>query len=196
MSAGDPGARNVQARAFLYVDAPTPVRAWSGAGPYRLPADAVDLTGGRYLGVGMLRNWPAIEGLINGTAQSITFELSGVDARAVKLTDESAPDVEGCDAWLGVQFCGPRYARRDVWWLAALRVDQVGTREVALDGLGAVAVERSVSVTLGSAHTSRRRSQPVYWDHATRQRLFPGDMGMSLVARYGPSATRPWPPKH
>lgn len=196
MSASEEGRRKVQARAFLYIDAAKPVRAWTGRGGYKLPADGVEPTGGRYLGVGFMRDWPMIEALINGTADSVTFMLSGVDARTIELTEAAAPEVEGRRAFLGVMFCGPRYARRPVRWLKALRVDMVGTQESALSGEGGVATEAGVSLTLGSAHTSRRRSQPIHWDHATRQRLFPGDMGMAMVGRYGPGITRAWPPKN
>lgn len=196
----DLARRRVQARAFLFIDAAVPVRAWTGVGGYRLPPDAVDTEGGRYLGVGWMRDWPVLESLLNGAADSVTFTLSGVDARTLALVDAAAGDVEGRRAWLGVQFCGPRYARRPVRWIKALRVDQAGAREAGLQGAGpqgsgGVAVESAVTLTLGSAHTSRRRAQPVYWDHASRQRLFSGDMGMALVGRYGPGATRAWPPK-
>lgn len=176
--------------------ATTPVaRAWSGVGGFALPPDSRDPTGGRYLGVGWLRNWPELESLINGVSEEVSLILSGVDPRTIDLVD-AVEGVEGVRADLGVMFFGPRWKRGPVRWMRRMRVDMVSYDEKATEGFeSAVGVEASVTLTLGSALTSRRRTRPNYWDHATRQRLHPGDMGFSRVGGYGPDATRPWPPK-
>lgn len=188
--------RRVRAAVFLRIDTNPVARAWSGVGGFTLPADAVETEGGRYLGVGWMRNLPAMEVMLNGTAESVTFNLSGVDERTVTLVDQQA-DVRGVRASMGLMFYGPRWQRTPVRWMRRWRVDMVSTREIGLsseDG-GAFALEMGVSVTLGSARTDRRVSQPSAWTHAEQTRLFPGDLGCALVSSLGPDATRPWPPK-
>lgn len=188
--------RRVAAAVFLRIATDPVARCWSGVGGFRLPADAVETEGGRYLGCGWMKNLPALEILLNGAAESVTFSLSGVDDRTVALVD-GVDDVRGVRANLGLMFYGPRYQRRPVRWFRRFRVDMVGTRELGLSPAegGADAMEFGVSLTLGSARTSRRRGRPATWTHAAQQRLHPGDNGMALVARLGGDATRPWPPK-
>lgn len=189
------GRRHVRPSLFLRIAKATPIRAWSGVGGCVLPADTIETTGGRYLGVGWLRNIPVMEALINGAAESVTFTLSGVDARTVDLVD-GAEDLRGVRANLGLMFMGPRHQRTPVYWWRRYRVDMVGTRETALPREdGGAAVEYSVSLTLGSARTSRRVSQPSTWTHAEQSRLHPGDLACAGVSRLTADATRPWPPK-
>lgn len=191
------GRRRVAAAIFLMIATqPKVTRAWSGVGGFTLPPDAVDAEGGRYLGLGWMQNMPAIEVLLNGAAESVTFALSGVDARTIELVDAST-GVRGVSAHLGVMFYGPRNQRRPVHWFRRWRVDMVGVREAAVTGetLDAEALSMSVSLTLGSARTSRRVGQPALWTHAEQQRLHPGDNGMAMVSRLTGDATRPHPPK-
>lgn len=189
------GRRHVRPALFLRIAADPVIRAWSGIGGCVLPPDPIETEGGRYLGVGWLRNIPVMEALINGAAESVTFTLSGVDPRTLELVD-GAEDLRGVRANLGLMFMGPRYQRGAVRWWRRYRVDMVGTREVALPPTeGGPAVEFSVSLTLGSARTSRRLSQPSTWTHAEQSRLHPGDLGCANVSRLTADATRPWPPK-
>lgn len=190
------GRRRVAAAVFLRIGTDPVARAWSGVGGFTLPPDAVETEGGRYLGCGWMQNLPAIEVLLNGAAESVTFNVSGVDDRTVALVD-GANGVRGVPAHLGVMFYGPRWKRTPVQWFRRWRVDMVGSREIAVssDGMDAEAVSMSVSLTLGSERTSRRVGQPALWTHAEQQRLHPGDNSMSLVGRLSADATRPWPPK-
>ena len=190
------GRRRVSAAVFLRIGTNPVARAWSGVGGFTLPPDAVETEGGRYLGCGWMQNLPAIEVLLNGAAESVTFNVSGVDDRTVALVDD-AHGVRGVPAHLGVMFYGPRWTRTPVQWFRRWRVDMVGSREIAVssDGMDAEAVSMSVSLTLGSERTSRRVGQPALWTHAEQQRLHPGDNSLSLVGRLGADATRPWPPK-
>lgn len=189
------GRRRVRAAVFLRIATNPVARAWSGVGGFALPADAVETDGGRYLGVGWMQNLPALEVLLNGAAESVTFTLSGVDDRTVALVD-ATDGVRGVAAHLGVMFYGPRWTRTPVQWFRRWRVDMVGTREIAVtsDDMDAEALSMSASVTLGSSRTSRRVGQPALWTHAEQNRLHPGDNSLSLVGRMTADATRPWPP--
>jgi hypothetical protein len=190
------GRRRVAAAVFLRIGSDPVARAWSGVGGFTLPADAVETEGGRYLGCGWMQNLPALEVLLNGAAESVTFGLSNVDDRTVELVDREG-GIRGVPAHLGVMFYGPRWRRAPVQWFRRWRVDMVGSREIAVssDGMDAEAVSMSVSLTLGSERTSRRVGQPALWTHAEQQRLHPGDNSMSLIGRLSADATRPWPPK-
>jgi hypothetical protein len=189
------GRRHVRPALFLRIATDPVTRAWSGVGGYAVAADAVETEGGRYLGVGWLRNIPVMEALLNGAAESVTFTLSGVDGRILDLVD-GVQDLRGVRANLGLMFFGGRYQRGPIYWWRRYRVDMVGSREVALPiNDGGSAVEASVSLTLGSARTSRRLSQPSTWTHVEQQRLHPGDLGCANVSRLTADATRPWPPK-
>lgn len=189
------GRRRVRPAVFLRIASDPVTRAWSGVGGFDVPADPVETEGGRYLGVGWLRNIPVMEALINGAAESVTFTLSGVDARTLELVDATT-DLRGVRANVGLMFFGPRFERTAIRWWRRYRVDMVASRETARSLLdGGAAVESSVSLTLGSARTSRRRSQPSTWTHVEQQRLHPGDLGCAGVSRLTTDATRPWPPK-
>lgn len=189
------GRRHVRPALFLRIASDPPARAWSGIGGHVLPPDAVETEGGRYLGVGWLRNIPVMEALINGAAESVTFTLSGVDQRTLDLLD-GVEDLRGVRANLGLMFFAPGYTRQPVRWWRRYRVDMIGSRETALPVVeSGAAVESSLSLTLGSARTSRRVSQPSTWTHAEQSRLHPGDLGCALVSRLTQDATRPWPPK-
>lgn len=189
------GRRHVRPALFLRIASDPVVRAWSGVGGHVVAPDAVEIEGGRYLGVGWLRNIPVMDALINGAAESVTFTLSGVDARILELVD-GVEDLRGVRANLGLMFHGVRFQRGQLWWFRRYRVDMVGSREVALPPTaGGAAVEMSVSLTLGSARTSRRLSQPSTWTHVEQTRLHPGDLGCANVGRLTADATRPWPPR-
>lgn len=188
--------RSVRAAVFLRIATDPVARAWSGVGGFTLPPDTVETEGGRYLGCGWMKNLPALDVLLNGAAESVTFTLSGVDERTIRLVDQ-AEGARGVPAQLGVMFYGPGWTRQPVRWFRRWRVDMVGSREVAVasDALASTAVEMSVSLTLGSTRTGRRVGQPSLWTHAEQQRLHPGDNGMALVGRLSADATRPHPPK-
>lgn len=189
-------ARRVAAAVFLRIETNPVARAWSGVGGFSLPPDAIETEGGRYLGCGWMQDLPSLEVLLNGTAESITIMLSGVDERTIALVD-NARGVRGVRANLGIMFYGPRWKRMPVHWIRRWRVDMVSSREQAVQGndIDSIAVNYSVSLTLGSARTSRRIGQPSYWTHTEQTRLHPGDNGMALVSRLTGDATRIHPPK-
>lgn len=189
------GRRHVRPAIFLRLATDPVTRAWSGLGGFVLPPDAVETEGGRYLGVGWLQNIPAMDALINGAAESVVFSLSGVDQRTMDLVDV-VDDLRGIRAHLGLMFHAPGYRRGPVRWFRRYRIDMVGSREDALPVTESPsAVQTTVSLTLGSARTNRRVSQPSSWTHAEQTWLFPGDLGCALVSRLSGDATRPWPPK-
>ena len=64
----------------IRIDAVPAARLWSGVGDLTVPADIVESEPATYLGAGALLNAPDFQQLINGTAERLEVQVSGVTA--------------------------------------------------------------------------------------------------------------------
>jgi hypothetical protein len=180
---------------FLRLDSSPATRAWSGIGRRYLPADAVESDpSAPYLGAGFLRNVPEMEALFMGESTTLSFELSGVDAKAVALVDEAAGDIEGVRAHFGFAFLDSRWAlSTEVYWDFDGEVDTVDWS----DDPGGEGVTRTRGVTLNLVGGwSDRRFRLLQMWTPTDQRLRDAtDTAFDQIPNLEAGATADWPLK-
>ena len=162
------------------------VRAWSGVGPFALPPDAADPTGGVYEGLGPLAGLPVLSKLANGQADRVEFSLAGVDEESVRLVNEAVDEVKGAAIRVGVAELDDAWQPVGgvVWW-ARLRADVIS--------VGRTPEARRVSISAGDAFTGRRRPTPVTYTPVTQRRRSPTDAFCDRVPSYNAGHTVRWP---
>jgi hypothetical protein len=178
----------VRLGAFLFVESDPPLRLTTGFGDRRLAADAIDTTGGVYLGTGELIGMPAINQLLNGVAQRIELTLSGkyVTSEVVEGVELEAGSVRDAAAHLGFVAYDQDWAPLfDVLWLIELTVDVVKTMESATSG--------SVTLSASSEHMNRRRPRAAFYTGPDQRRLHADDAGCDRVVLYSANTTVRWP---
>jgi hypothetical protein len=169
----------------------TPVRLWSGFGDMEIPADLVETSGPAiYNGTGALANLPLVGQLINGAAERLTFTLSGVDAQASALADAEAASVRFRAVRLGIMILGADLQPLSgVAWLWSGTADTpVIERE---NGPGGAV--RTISLSVGSVFTGRRRPPLGYYTDPDQKRRSPTDRFCERVSLYAEDTVRQWP---
>ena len=176
---------------FLRVGSATPLRVWSGVGDYPVAADAVETIASTYLGLGALAGLPALSGLINGVAERVEFTLSGISAQALSMADDESVDIRGSQANIGLTFLGADWQPiGGMGWLWQGQADVVRpSRRASADGQ----VTRSVSLSVGSAFTGRRRAALSYWSNNDQQMRSPTDRFCERTPLYAPANVKVWP---
>ena len=164
---------------------PSPLRMWSGAGEFDLPIDAVETTGGVYLGIGRLIDVPSFGLLLNGKMERITLSLSGVDGVALGLADEDAHTVKGAVANVAVVALGDDLQpATPAIWVRDGTVDQMPI------SLGRT---NSIGLSLGSLSTDRRRPPLGYYTPVDQRARSSTDAFCDLVPTYTADSTVRWP---
>lgn len=87
---------------FLRVDTDPALHLWFGINDIPANFDSIDPTGTVYLGGGRLIGVPTLEVLVNGTADSVEFTLSGLDPTTSAKMLDSLPPVRGADVQMGL----------------------------------------------------------------------------------------------
>lgn len=191
------GAAQARVSVFLLVKATSGpwLRLWSGVGDYRMSANVIDSVGGTYTGVGELIGMPVLSQLINGLAERVEFTLSGVDARTLALVDEDADTVRSAPVHVAlVGFDDDLAAATSPVWIWEGEADTPRvSRESAAGGDGTFGIVRSVSLSVGSIFTGRRRPRHAYYTDADQRARSSDDAAMDRVAIYNQGTTRKWP---
>jgi hypothetical protein len=178
-------------RSILFRLAADPIsRLWSGYGPLDI-TDSLDPGGARYHGVGALLNVPALKLLINGTADRIEFQLSGVADETVRLAQEDVETIKDALVLIGEQgfdadwqVDGP-----PVWlWRGFADVLFIDSAD------GANGRERTIRLSVRSADTFRANPLPSYYTDADQRRRSPTDAICSHVAQISVGARRRFGP--
>lgn len=177
---------------LMHIATTEPVRAWTGIGPFEHPGDAVDVTGGTYLGLGEMQDIPALQQLVNGVASRIDLSLSGVDDRIVALADAEAAEVRSKVVTLGLQFFGADWQPLgDTLWIWDGEADVIRTDTVSNPDFSRT---RTVTMSVGSLTTGRRRPVLSHFTRAQQRRRSPDDAFCDRTALYSADSELPWPP--
>ncbi len=170
---------------------PSWIRLWTGVGNFEQPVDAVDTTGGTYLGLGILGGIPAMNQLINGIAERVEFTLSGVDELAINLADAEADTVRRADTYIGMQLFDEDYQRVDgVYWLWNGKADTPKTAsEMGQDGIEI----RTMSLSVGSPFVTRRRPGLSYFNGIDQRAISPTDAFCDRAVLYTQETSIRWP---
>lgn len=181
------------------------VRLWLGVGKIRPGINALDLVEGvEYRGFGELLDLPAFQQLCDGSAERVSFSVSGVPtsvfAEIAPLLSEQQEAIAGRTISVG-------YALLDYDWqpLGAIRWSWDGTADFlravrpVVDDAAAPEVW-TVTLSAGSAMTGRRRPGRAYWtqqDQGPRSlALNPGDPVDRFCERtplYSKDVRKTWP---
>jgi len=167
----------------------------SGYGKLLVPADSViGPSAAIALGGGELVNIPDYQQLINGTAERLDFEVSGVDATTIAFAIEEAASVRGARVDLGLMDCDENWVQiAPVEWEATFEARSLTvSRAVAT---GTTNPTRSISLSVASGDTTRARAHLAFFTDSDQRRRSPTDSIFDHVAginagvsrRFGPS---------
>lgn len=177
---------------LLRIACDPPMRAWSGIGDLPVPADAIDLSGATYTGVGEVLGLPNVRQLINGVAERLEFQLSGVDAETLRLVKEDAPSVKGATCRIGsVLFDEDWQLVGGVEWEWLGRADVI-TINSQPNGRGGR--QRSIALSVGSYDTGRSRAGLTFFTDAEQRRRSSDDAFFSHIAGMSAGVSRRFGP--
>ena len=167
------------------------VRVWSGAGDFPVPPDAIEPGGAVYKGAGTLTGFPAVGALINGTAERVTFSLSGVASDVMQMADSEAAEVRNKTVSIGLlPLDADLQPIGTVLWFRSYEADVLSI-DKSSDKDGKMV--RTVSLSVGSCFTARRRPLISNWTNADQQRRSPDDRFCERTPRYSQGTLVTWP---
>lgn len=179
---------------FFRLETDPIVRIWLGIGPIEPGINVLDSTGAVYQGAGELAPVPAMKQLINGAAQRVEFTASGVAGEILAIASGGdSEQVKGkrCSVGFAVmdgqwQLLGP------VKWVQTYTADFLGiSQDITEDPNNPVV--RTVSLSVGSLTTARRRPSYSYFTNQDQQARFPGDRFCERTPLYATGFQKAWP---
>jgi hypothetical protein len=173
-------------RLGIVMDDGQPFRMWLGVGDCRAGIDAEDEgeggAGAIYRGMGEMLNVPAFQQLINGTAERVSFTLSGVPPRAIELAAEESDEVKGAPLNVGLgAFDADWQLVAPPVWLKRFVVDFLS---VQMQQSGMDEAVHTISLSARSIFTGRRRPGLSFFTDDDQQARSPGDRFCEHVRRY------------
>ncbi len=178
--------------AYIFRIASDPVALfWSGFGDLFVPADIVIPADAIALGAGELINIPDFEQLINGTAERLDIQLSGVTDQTLALAIEESASVAGARVDVGRM-------DQDQYWQQAAPVEWEAAFEARSLSVGSqfsAGRVRTISLTIVSGDTTRSRANNAFFTDADQRRRSPTDAIFSHVAGISAGTTRRFGPK-
>lgn len=185
----DPTGSAPRAAVFLRVATDPIIAVWLGFGAIAVPANALDVAGQTYGGLGQLVGVPELQKLLNGVSDRAVFTLSGVPVAMLELADSEAADIEGAAVNVGIcQMDGDWQLDGPVLWLWAGRADVLITEE-RTDAEGNQFC--AVSLSVGTGSPGRARADFATWTDAQHQAAHPGDLILNHLPP--PEKTKKWP---
>lgn len=182
--------RLVRMSYLLYIDCTEPVRVWNGVGPKQVSGWGPDLTGGLYLGIGDIVDIPALSQLVNGVAGRVEFTLSGLNEALKDGAESDADAVRGAETSVGAIFL-------DADWQPLSTPITLWTGEADMlktdTQYGETAI-RTITLSVGSATTGRRRPQFSAYTRAQQRARSSDDASCDRVGLYTEDTTLAWPP--
>lgn len=175
----------------LRIASDPPARLWGGFGDLMIPADDIEGAPALYLGTDGLINAPDFQQLINGTADRLDFQLSGVSDATLPLVLEDAPSVKGAAVHLVRFEFDSDWHLIEVEYEAEFTADKLG---VSSEDQGFGRRQRGITLSVGRGDTNRNRSPMAFFtDQDQRRRSVADDIfdhvsGINLGTsrRFGP----------
>jgi hypothetical protein len=184
-------------QAILFrIDNPDPekiVRMWASVGDYQIGVDPIETeVNAKFHGIGQMIDVPVVNQLLNGVADRVDFTLSGAVVRPdiVNMVSIEAGEVEFQRCNLGIQVMGDDWQPiSEVGWLWEGEVGPVaGEKTASSEG-----AQHSISLSVGSVFTARRRPKIINFTDTHQQRFSPGDLFCNRTALYSIGSTIKWP---
>ncbi len=182
---------NHQLGIFLRVDTDPGLHIWFGVNDIPARFDSIDPNGTVYLGGGRLIGVPTLEVLVNGTADSVEFTLSGLDPASAAKALDSIPPVRGKEVQMGLttldQYFQPMSAIIPIWTGVA---SHPGERSPAVEMGQNPAVTLSLAVVSGEA--TRSRAARTLWSSPHQKAVSPTDLFCDGTARLARGVQPTW----
>ncbi len=177
---------------FLRVDTDPALHLWFGVNDIPAGFDSIDPDGTVYLGGGRLIGVPTLEVLVNGTADSVDFTVSGIDPSTGAKMLDSIPAVRGAALQMGLttldDYFQPMSAVLPIWTGTA---SHVGESSDAAQGENSPTLTISLSVVTGEA--TRSRPSRALWSDAMQKALSATDDFCKQVQRLARGVQPAWP---
>ncbi|TIX89185.1 hypothetical protein [Rhizobium sp. P44RR-XXIV] len=177
---------------FLRIDSDPALHIWFGMNDIPARFDSIDADGTVYMGGGRLLGVPELQVLVNGTADSVDFTLSGIDPAASARALDSLPPIRGAAVQMGIavldQYYQPLGPIIPIWKGTASHVSEVST---AVQGDETPSITLSLSVVTGSV--TRSRPSQAIWSDAMQKAISPTDDFCKQVQRLAAGLAPVWP---
>lgn len=177
---------------FLRVGTDPALHVWFGVHDIPANFDSIDPNGTVYLGGGVLIGVPTLEVLINGTADSVDFTLSGIDPVTGAKTLDALPPVRGAQVQIGIttldHYYQPMSAIVPIWSGVA---SHVGEASQVQPSDGSMSLMLSLSVVAGEG--TRSRPSRSLWSSAHQKAISPTDKFCDGTARLARGVQPVWP---
>ncbi|MGV1856957.1 hypothetical protein [Rhizobium rhizogenes] len=177
---------------FLRIDTDPALHIWFGVNDIPARFDSIDADGTVYMGGGRLIGVPTLEVLVNGTADSVEFTLSGIDPSTSAKALDSIPPLRGAAVQLGIatldQYYQPMGLIIPIWKGTASHVSEASD---AVPGDGSPSITLSLSVVTGSV--TRSRPSRSLWSDAMQKAISPTDDFCKQVQRLARGLAPVWP---
>ncbi|MBD9519277.1 hypothetical protein IB262_05135 [Ensifer sp. ENS02] len=177
---------------FLRIATNPALHMWFGVHDIQTGFDSIDPEGTVYLGGGVLQGVPTLEVLVNGTADSVEFSVSGIDpATGGKMLD-SLPPLRGAAVQLGLttldQYYQPMSKIIPIWTGTSSHVSE-SSPMVQADDSPSLALALSVV----SGETTRSRASRSLWSSPHQKAISPTDLFCDGTARLSRGVQPVWP---
>lgn len=181
-----------QLAVFMRLSTDPPLHLWMGTGDVPAGFDSLDDDETVYLGGGRLVGLPTLETLINGTADSVEFTISGVDpATGGKMLD-SMPAVRGSDVHMGLttldRYYQPMSAIIPIWKGSASHTSEASPTVTGKDN-----PTLSLSLAVVTGEPTRSRPSRALWSSAMQKAISPTDLFCDQTARVARGVQPAWP---
>lgn len=176
---------------FMRVATEPALHMWFGINDIPARIDSVDPDGTIYLGGGKLIGVPTLEILVNGTADSVEFTLSGLDPITGSKTLDSLPPVRGVEVQVGFttldQYYQPMSSIIPVWTGVASHTAEQSPARAAGEK-----ATLNLSLAVVSGEATRSRAARTFWSSAHQKAISPTDKFCDNTARIARGVQPTW----
>lgn len=183
-------ASSHQLAVFLRVGTDPALHLFFGVSEKVAGFDGIDPQGTVYIGCSLI-GIPTLEVLVNGTADSVEFTLSGIDTQTAAKTIDSIPAVRGAEVQLGVttidKYYQPMSAIIPLWQGVASHVgEQSSPVETGQNPT------TTLSLAVVSGESTRSRAARSLWSSPHQKAISPTDKFCDETARLARGVQPTW----
>ncbi|QXZ79670.1 hypothetical protein [Rhizobium sp. L51/94] len=177
---------------FLRMATAPALHLWLGVNDIPAGIDSIDPSGTVYLGGGRLIGVPTLEVLVNGTADSVDFTVSGIDPSAAQRMIDSIPTVRGAEVHMGLttldQYFQPMSSIIPIWQGTAAYLSEASSSVSGTDNQ-----TLNLSLTVATGESTRSRASRSLWSSAMQKAIAPTDKFCDQTARIARGVQPAWP---
>lgn len=167
-------------------------RLWLAFGDIRGAPNTLDAAEETYSGLGEVLNIPPLAGLVNGTADRVTLQMSGVSPKMMALASLEAETVKVRRMTIGICEFDENWQMKatGIRWIWTGWSDFVSLK-YASDRSGKIV--RVIACQVSTLFTRRRRATFFYWTFEETKRRSPTDLFWERTKLYARGTQKVWP---